>query len=69
MAISPTKSTSPGIPAQSLPISEQQDYRLALEDSIQAEKARKAPFVVLGQSKLWLKRKSMLSVVEEETGM
>ena len=70
MACSPTKSTSPGmsVPAQPVVISER-DYRAALEDKIQAEKARKAPALVLKKSKLWERRKSMVSVTEEETGI
>lgn len=70
MAASPSKPTSPGVsvPAQPVAISEQQ-YRAALEDRIQAEKARKAPSLVLGKSKLWVRRKSMVSLTEEETRM
>jgi tRNA(Ile2) C34 agmatinyltransferase TiaS len=70
VAASPSKSTSPGVsvPVQSVAISERQ-YRAALEDRIQAEKARSAPSLVLGKSKLWVRRKSMVSVTEEETGI
>jgi len=61
----PLQPTSPDISAPA-ELTEPQ-VRMALEESIQAEKARNAPSLELGRSALWLKRKSVLSLADEET--
>jgi len=43
--------------------------RAALEACIQAEKARNAPSLDLGKSVLWVKRQSVMSAADEETGV
>ena len=67
MASCPCNPTAPSVNVSAV-LSERVD-RAALEACIQAEKARNAPSLDLGKSVLWVKRQSVMSAADEETGV